>query len=483
MNSAAMAFPPKQFYPCGHTDTPVKYIGNPPYPVPIPSKGERLCPACFLADCHLTHFLEHEQRLNLGPLEADIPYDSWYSMLLRQREVLRYEHELQLRIDLSEAAKQRVWKTFLESVRSISAHYDAQRWQTFSASHEPVYQETERAFTNTLLSELLSGWPVPACDGVVTLKVVDVTHIETSWAERVPLRTLDEWYEASAHGPLVLVCHRAALRRHGIAYSRELLPELVGYLVEDPVTLHLLWQATYYEFRQDGIVDGKRVWVCLERPFYRVGQPCILSVQRFLVKPSCSRFGLFWNFHLAYMPVTEPLQWIDELWEKGGIAEWLQFAAEIRIDGKGDRSERHASGEDQRLSCLYCTQPIDPTSVGGEGDPEFCCEGCFVASRRVPFTEVYAQRVRRTQGWPFACLGPVTVLCTCQHHDPTQCTMQRYHLSQAEMRKQFLPCRCACHITEERKPVGEKDWQDTRQAWEEQWRAWHLHYQEKQPSG
>lgn len=403
-----MVLPSKRFYSCGHTDTPVQCVGDPPYFVPIPSQGERLCPACFLADCHETHFLEHEHQLNLGPLEADTPYNSWFSLLLRQRAVLRYAHDLQLRLDLSEAGKRRVWEAFLAHVRSLSTRYSAQRWQAFLPAHEPVYQETERAFTDVLLAELLSGYPVPACDGAVTLKIVDVAQVTTSQAERVPLRTLDEWRAASAQGPLVLVCHKTTLQRYGSASYRKLLPEQVGYLVEDPMTLHLLWQATYYEFRRDAVIDGKRTWLYTERPFYRVDHPHLLGEQDFLVKPFRSRFGLSWLYHFASRPIMEPLCWVDELWERGGVAEWLRFAAEIRIDGKGDSPEQYPVGEGQRFACLYCLQPIDPANVGGEGDPEYCSSGCFAASRRISYVEVYAQQVRRRQRRPLACLGPAS---------------------------------------------------------------------------
>lgn len=122
---------PLQGYACGHTDIPLRRVGHSPYSIQIPSNGGRLCPVCFLADCHEPSFLEHEQRLNLGPLEADTPYNSWFSLLLRQREVLRFEHDLQFRIDLSEAGKHRVWEGFLASVRSISAQYDPHCWQAF----------------------------------------------------------------------------------------------------------------------------------------------------------------------------------------------------------------------------------------------------------------------------------------------------------------------------------------------------------------
>jgi hypothetical protein len=471
----------QQAYPCGHSDTPVKFIGDPPYPVPIPSKGGSLCPVCFLADCRQTHFLEHEHRLNLGPLEADTPYNVWFSMLMRQREVMRYEHDLRLRIDLSEAAKERVWEAFLVRMRALSAHYDAQRWQAFVASHEPVYQETERTFTDALLNELLSGGHVPACDGAVTLKVIDVTRL--SQAERVPLRTLDEWSMACRNGPLVLVCHKTALRVYGTFSYREILPEQVGYLVEDPLTLHLLWQATTLEFRQSVVSGGKRAWEYLERPFYRIDQPRILKEQHFLVKPSRSRFGLFWSFHLSHMLIMEPLRWVDELWDMGGVHECLQFAAQIPMSGNGGRSEPElrVTGTGHHFLCLYCTQPIDPARVGGEGEPEFCCEGCSAASRHAAYGEVYAQRVRRRQGLTLSCLGPVPAMCTCQHHDPTNCTMMRYHLTQAEMQRQFLPCRCACHVSEERGPINEEDWKNARQAWEERLREWREQCMEKAP--
>jgi hypothetical protein len=399
-----------QRFACGHVDYPVKTVGDPPYVVPLPSNGQRLCPTCFLTDCHEAHFLEHEQRLNMGPVKGK--GDVWFSLLLRQRKVLRYEQNLQNRIDLSEVAKQRVWTQFLASVRAISQQYDLHVWQAFLPSHEPAYQDMERAFIAALVDEQLSGAPVPWCDGSITLKCVDLAQIDEGSAERVPLRTLDEWRTASAQGPLVLVCHKTALRRYGKATKRHILPEeRVAYLVEDPIMLHLLWQATFYEFRHEAMRDGHLTWVYAERPLYRIAQPRMLAEQSFLVKPSFSDFGLCWLFHLSHIVAMEPLKWVDDLWERGGIPEYLCDLADVHVN---DPHTWQAFGKpEEKPVCFYCARLFDPQqsevcTLGGLGVPNFCSGRCLTASRHVPYVQLYAQRVRNRQGKPLSPLGPVS---------------------------------------------------------------------------
>jgi hypothetical protein len=456
-----------QSYACGHSDTAEKIVGDPPYAVQIPSQGGQLCPECFLNSIHEGRFIEHECRLNLGKLEG-APYDVWFSMMLRQRQVLRYEAQIRSRTDLSEAGKDQVLTLFLASVRSISTRHPCQAWQAGSRSREPAYQEMEDALVRTLLHVLLSGAPIPTCDGIVTLKVVDLTPLKLRPAELVSLQTLDAWNAASLGIPLVLVCHKTALRLMHGAIVRELQEERVGYLIEDPVTLHFLWHATRREFLKNVMVEGQLQRVYEEWPIYRVEAPHVIDSRSFLVKPSFSHFGLSWCYHPIHMPTMQKVGWIDDLWEFGGIADHLQFATDIRINGTQECFPPMHHEEDRPL-CLYCTQPIDLTRVStlGDGVPD-CCASCSHAWLGVPHTLRISQRVRQRQNKPLSPLGPTPALCACLHHSATQCTQKTF----GQSAQRFRPCSCACHTSISGQPVGEEDWHNARVEWERRRRDW-----------
>ena len=455
-----------QSYACGHRDSREKVIGNPPYAVQIPSQRGQLCPTCFLSSTHEEHFLEQEHRLNLGKLEGT-PSDVWFSMLLRQRQVLRDESHPRSRTDLSEAGKDQVLTAFLEAVRAISTRYPCKVWQAFNTSHEPAYQEMEDALLHALLHVQLSGAPTPTCDCAITLKVVDLTPLEQGQAEPVSLPTLDAWNTASRGSPLVLVCHKTLLRRipGGGGSVRQLQDERVGYLLEDPVTLQFLWWATRAEFRKQVRVEGQLRNVTEEWPIYRIEAPHVIEERSFLVKPSFSQLGLSWYYHPSYMPSLHPAQWIDDLWDYGAIPGHLQFATDIRLGGTQGSFPPMHHVEDHPL-CLYCTQPIDLSLVStlSAGAPD-CCAGCSFALRGVPSTLLSAQRVRRRQMKPLSPLGPTPALCNCLHNQAAQCTQKRFGPSSG-----FRPCSCACHTSTSGQPIDEDDWRNAREEWKERQR-------------
>jgi hypothetical protein len=250
---------------------------------------------------------------------------------------------------------------------------------------------------------------------------------------------------------------------------RELQEERVGYLIEDPITLHFLWQATRREFLRNVMVEGQLKPVYEEWPIYRIEAPHVIEERSFLVKPSLSHFGLSWCYHPIHMPTLQPVRWIDDLWEFGGIADHLQFAADIRLNGT-DASFPPMHHEEDHPLCLYCTQPIDPTCVStlGAGPPDSCSTSCSHALLGVAHTLRTAQLIRRRQNKPLSPLGPTPALCVCLHHNAAQCTQKRF----GQSAQRFRPCSCACHTSVNGQPMSEKDWHNVREEWQRRRREW-----------